>query len=546
VQAKSAQVNDRLPGVVWLALLLVIPLVLGAGSVLLGKDMNWDLRNYHYYNAYAFLQHRLNLDIAPAELQTFYNPLLDLPFYWLSTHVPARLVGFILGFAHGYNLALVFLIFWKISRLANRRRRIALGMCTAFLSCVAPGFLSELGNTMNDNVTSLFILGAVLLLLEGLQSAGDKSTFSGLTRPAVAGFVLGLGVGLKPTIGIFALGSAIALFLLESSWPRRWASVVTFGGAGLTGALITGGFWWREMWSRYGNPFLPYFNNLFRSSFIAPDAFLDVRFLPRQLWEYFVWPLVFTQNSFRVSEIKFLDVRFTLLYLISLLWLAVAIRRRRRPGVQQPVNTSVFAFDSARGTFLLVFVLATFILWMLQSSIYRYMIALELLVPTCFLIILGRIVPNSRTQVTVALGAALITLFFFRPFDWGRTAWSDPYFRVDTANYPASEHVTVVMLGNAPMAYVIPEFPPSFRFLRPEGNLVRGDGYGLYREVAMRLKQQSGPVYLLYNVGDRNANPEASSARLGLRLDSQDCADLVLNTPDQLRMCHAQLAGASP
>ena len=63
-------------------LLLAAMLLAGTASVLLlRQDANWDLQNYHFYNAWAFVHGRLGWDLAPAQLQTFHNPLLDLPFY---------------------------------------------------------------------------------------------------------------------------------------------------------------------------------------------------------------------------------------------------------------------------------------------------------------------------------------------------------------------------------------------------------------------------------------------------------------------------------
>src|SRR6266571_3367462 len=55
-----------------------------AGSLLLGQDANWDLQNYHYYNPWAWWHGRtFTKDLAAAQIQTFHNPLLDLPFYWM-------------------------------------------------------------------------------------------------------------------------------------------------------------------------------------------------------------------------------------------------------------------------------------------------------------------------------------------------------------------------------------------------------------------------------------------------------------------------------
>src|SRR5437016_4086005 len=69
-----------------------------------GKDMSWDFRNYHWYIPYAFLNGRLGFDVAVAHQATYYNPLLDVPFYWLATHVHAWLALGILGAVQGANV----------------------------------------------------------------------------------------------------------------------------------------------------------------------------------------------------------------------------------------------------------------------------------------------------------------------------------------------------------------------------------------------------------------------------------------------------------
>src|SRR5450830_819690 len=71
--------------------LILVPLLFGVWSVLLGQDANYDLYNYHLYNAFAFLNNKLAIDFAPAGSQTYFNPSLDIGYYLLSTHVPPRL-----------------------------------------------------------------------------------------------------------------------------------------------------------------------------------------------------------------------------------------------------------------------------------------------------------------------------------------------------------------------------------------------------------------------------------------------------------------------
>jgi len=51
-------------------------------SVGMGQDANWDLQNYHFYNPWAWWNGRIfTWDVAAAQLQTYHNALLDLPFF---------------------------------------------------------------------------------------------------------------------------------------------------------------------------------------------------------------------------------------------------------------------------------------------------------------------------------------------------------------------------------------------------------------------------------------------------------------------------------
>ena len=54
-----------------LAFLVLAPFAFGLLALYLGQDGNWDLRNYHWYNAYAFLNGRYAIDILPSQTPWF-------------------------------------------------------------------------------------------------------------------------------------------------------------------------------------------------------------------------------------------------------------------------------------------------------------------------------------------------------------------------------------------------------------------------------------------------------------------------------------------
>lgn len=531
----------------YILVLIIIPLAFGLISLSLGRDVNWDLKNYHYYNAYAFLENRLDFDIAPAQLQTFYNPLLGIPFYLMVRSFPSWVAGFVLGFVHGLNLSIILLIFWKTLNRSNSWMKLFMGCCLVAVSAIAPAFIAQLGNTMNDNITSLLALFAVLLLLGVLKANLDDRKQSLWGQVGLAGLVLGICVGLKPTSAVFAVGSAIALFFSLSDWKYKIISLITFGLTGSSGILLSAGFWWWEIWSRYGNPIFPYFNNIFKSPFANLSNFADKRFVPKEIWEYFLWPLAFSINSLRVSEIKFYDVRFAILYILALLWLLSTIYSFFF------INKTVYnntLFDKKLGNFLLIFFLASFIPWMVQSSYYRYIIGLELLVPLCFLIILERVFKTLKVKLIVMLSTLLLVMSIFRPYNWGRMGWGDSaYFHVDTTRLDTSQNAVVMMLGISPLSYVIPDFPENYRFVRTEGNLFmhidnngkfsfRGtDQHKFFSVIKELLDHHTGVLYILYNKEEQDVQPLESLLQLGINPLQIDCAQLIVNSNDQLELC---------
>ena len=110
-------------------------------SLLLGQDANWDLQNYHYYNPWAWAhdQRGYGHDVVSAQLQTYHNPIPDLPFYWMVTErwdpraiaavlaVPAGIASFFL-----WKLLLVlFRDLPRLDRLAAIGAALAIGVTSS-------------------------------------------------------------------------------------------------------------------------------------------------------------------------------------------------------------------------------------------------------------------------------------------------------------------------------------------------------------------------------------------------------------------------------
>lgn len=112
----------------WLWVLLACLAIGAALSIHMGQDASWDLRNYHLYNAWAWLNGREKTDVAAAGLQSFFNPILDVPYYFLMAgpleHAP-RWLAATQGLWYGLLVFFVYRIAMTMARLQSRTPGLA-------------------------------------------------------------------------------------------------------------------------------------------------------------------------------------------------------------------------------------------------------------------------------------------------------------------------------------------------------------------------------------------------------------------------------------
>ena len=513
----------------WIIIIL-IPVFLGFLSINLGRDINWDFRNYHYYNAYAFLNHRLNFDVAPAQLQTYINPILDVPFYWLSSNFHAITVGFIMGFVHGLDLVLLFFIFWEVAQIQQRMVKFTVGIFLMIISGWAPGYLSELGTTMNDNLTALFVLCALLLIIKGNKYNTEDKLRSWLFFIIPAGLIMGIGVGLKESIAFCAVASAISIIFLGTKWKTAIIGLGAYGLSGILGVFTSSGVWFWKLWNYSQNPIFPFFNSFFKSPLMVNPIQVQGQFKYHNLLEFLTWPIVFSLNSLRVSQIKFTDFRFALLYLLIIGWLITLFIRKIRSGTFKTSTKNNPQFLNKESNSLLIFVISGFIIWIFAHNIYRYLIPLELLVPLCIFILLEKIITHKIVQNLILVAICLSLLFSVHPGSWGRIKWETWYLRVTT--YPIAvkspNGALVVMIGHAPTAYVIPQFPQNFQFVRPESNFFMQPNDGLFLKIKDIVSNYKGDMYLLYSPTDDSVDTKETLSIFGMK-SIGTCQKLIFN-----------------
>jgi hypothetical protein len=482
--------------------------------ILLGKDTSWDFRNYHWYAPYALLNHRMGIDVAVAHQASYYNPYLDIPFYWLATHTRAWVALGILGAVQGANIIPLYLMARTALRVNASGSDIKLmAGALSLLGLVGALTLTEFGTTYYDNVMSVFVLSglAILVLKRDVLRAGPLGKAAGIA--GAAGLVTGMAMGLKLPEMPFCIGFAGALIALGGSWKHQAARLLAGGLGGVIGFAIFSGPWMLYMYQLTGNPLFPYFNEYWKSPLALAAPYRDLRFVPSHFWRELFFPILFTMDWHVADDLGFQDIRVLLAYLLviaaGLIWLV----KRESPDalLDKRVTILLFAFSAL-----------AYFEWLRIFAIYRYIILLEMLSP---LLIVGAVglLPLPRRTRYLVLGALCAACLLTARSDFlERAPVEDPYVEAALPPIPHPDNTMVLMTGDAPMGFIATTLPPRIAVLRIDGWMVQPrDGTRMTKDMMRRVAAHlasGGDLYLIADAGDMaRAHDALADYRLAVR-----------------------------
>lgn len=473
-----------------------LPLLCGLIALHRGQDSNFDLQNYHLYNPYAWLNGRIGRDLAAAGLQSYFNPLLDVPYYVLSQRWPAPLLGFVMGAFQGLAGVAVYLIARRLLP-ASKQAPMWLAIAGVFTA----NFWTELGNTMGDNGTATLVLAGILFAVVAVKRGDGARATQWLLL--VGGLFAGAATGLKLTNAPFAVALGVAAL---AAWPGAWfariRSAVSLGVGAAVGFISVGGYWLWRMWAQFGNPLFPQFGRVFTNPLTGNGGISDTSWLPTHWWEYLAWPIIMSVNPLRVGQLhlhsSIWPVFYALMIATVVIWVIARIRLKSVQGVQLRGTGA----GSAQAL-VVWFVVVGYALWMMLFSISRYLVAADLLVPLASWILISQFNLTGRWQqaaIGVLALCAVFTLSGPRRI-WEHNRWASQAFTVSTPAL-ADPARTLIFMGSAtPQAWMIPFFPSEVTFVEVGGAFPQGPGF-LERVVEMRKAAK-----YVYVLRDPKPNP---------------------------------------
>ena len=488
-----------------------------AWTVHAGKDVNWDLLNYHYYVPFELLAGRLGQDFFAASAQSYLNPVGYLPFYLMvSSGWHSVVVSIVLAAAHSLSIGLLYLLAHRLFAALPPRDRLVFSCLAAALGAATGVYWMMVGGSFLDPLLVPLMLGGLLLLLREDQHAWR--------RAALAGALFGVAAALKYSNAVYAVAALpLALAMPGPAGTSRLRACLAYalGAAAAVGLLA--GPWFAMLMREFGNPVFPLLNGWFHSPDALQFNMISERFALMDPVALLAFPFrMVTLDPNIYSENFAPDLRFATL-LVAMAGLAVLTARRHTPasGALGGTDWRVLAFFAS-----------ALALWVTSSANGRYGMVVLLLAGVCLARAVERLLPARAARIVLALLLAvqLGTTFIASPTRWFLAeTWSRhwlPYAVPERALREPALYLGVEILS---MAVIAPFVHPDSSFVNfrgqhsiptdsPRLNALLERHRGHVRTLGRALELVEGkPAEHQVKAYD------ARLLRIGFRVDAADC-----------------------
>ena len=426
-------------------------------TVFAGKDVNWDLLNYHYYLPFELLAGRLQQDFFAASAQSYLNPVGYLPFYLMvSSGWHSVLVSIALAVVHGLCISLLFLLSWRLFEHLPRSERTMFALLATGLGSATAVYWEMVGTSFLDPLLAPLMLAGLLSLL------GDDR--HALRRAMFAGVLFGLASALKYTNAVFALAALpLAAAMPGVRGAARWRTGLGYAAGGALAVAVMAGPWLATLAREFGNPVFPLFNAWFRSPYWPPVNLVSDRFTLDGVSAALAFPFrMIALDRSLYSENFAPDLRFAALLLLAVaLAAAGAMRKLSPPGALRAADWRVLGFFSV-----------ALALWLLTSANGRYGLVVLLLAGVCLARIAERLLHPSpaRIVLTVLLALQVGMTVLASPARWFvAEPWSKRWLPYDVPQQALRDPVLYLSVKVLPMAVIAPLVNPGSSFVNFRG-----------------------------------------------------------------------------
>ena len=546
--------------------LVILWAIIPAYYLIQGQDANWDLQNYHLYNTISIIEDPTSSDIAPAGMQTYYNPLVSLPAYLIHRVASTPGESFWYGFGLASFQGLCGPIVFKITQLLIPCSNV-IAFFIALFGITSPILLSEAGSSMADLTICVLQMSAIYFCLSSLTLFRRHRSIA----MSIGWGILGAACGIKFS-AIFSLPLTLAISLIslrdDESFTLNFSLfkrlVYTIVIPVFLGFTIFGVMWFTRSWTDNGNPLYPLFSSIFGDSkMFTTDNHDDNRFVVSGFVEYFTAPfLEFINKPMQRSEVAYRDMRPMLWMYLNIASLSVASYNfsRKKEKKAKKFNAklaTLLGFQSA--------LIVSYVIWISEAGIARYSIHMQVLSGASIYISLLLLTTQEDVQTLIQNNSRLLTTksrnFYIFAFllaisiittqvpNWGRTSFqvrwnslkpvgsskefSSTQYLLDKNN--DSNKNTPIVLVDKPLGW-LKQFSPSGQQFSLVDDYLKAD---YIQTVKSNIISKNGK-FITIGLLDKNklsANKAISLTKHNFKFRTSECQDYTTPTNQQIRKC---------
>jgi len=472
-------------------------------SSYLQHEAQWDFTNYHYYNAWAFLNNRLNVDIVPASVNTFFNPLIELPLYFYIKYFNDKpdLIYALQGIWVGLTLFVFYKIYTLFFNMKDCLSKILVALAL-FLTLSGEGAFSQIGSSSNEFLVAFFTLWGLYILFKMIKFPETQT----LKKFFISGLIMGIALGLKQTVITYCIASGLMLMILNSYLNKPIKSIFFFALGGLISYLIINGYFMWQYWILYKNPFFPFLNGLFHSPYFDNFNYRDMRFLP-PLKYFLIYPVLWYLPEYTIRENEYTDFRLTIVYFafISIFIYLLKNHKLKTFFKQNKIEASLY-----------IFIVLSFFIWMGMFSLLRYALIIEILSVIWFTKMFYWLLNKKSIIWPVIIISIFIMVLTISVFETGmpHKKTQEKFLNIEEIKLPEN---TLLKLYGFPTAMVVPEFS-KYAHIRALGYLAYNCKYmegsdfverGAFRKMRDEIEStHKGPIVIVYMNSSFIQNPD--------------------------------------
>jgi hypothetical protein len=506
-------------------------------NYLLGKDMASDALSYHLYAGFSAVHDRFAQDYFAAGPQSYFNPYIHLPFYYLvSKGLSSLKISSVLAIAHSVMLWLTYELAVTVCPSENRHQRLMFGLCGVAFALINPILLQQIGSTFADITTGELVLAGWLLLALSVRTPSAA-------RVICAGLLCGVATGFKLTNAVHAISGFAVLILLPLTLRGRIRQGLAYGISLGLGFVLIAAPWSYRLEQRFGNPLFPLMNNVFRSPELSTEPARALRFVPETVTEALWRPFAMIDPVTMVhEELRAPDLRYAvLLILIGALFCRWLWQRRAASSSQPVAGTDAV---SARTLGALGCGLALdWLAWLTGSGNSRYFLPMSSVAAVVIVALLFRLFatqPKARNYVLAGiLGLQGVQLWMGAEYRWNQAPWDDHWINVAVPAKLAFEPNLFLTMGTQTNSFIAPYLAPGSGLINFSGLYTLGPDGASGSHIKAMINRYAPHIRMLIrgeklyrddegHMPDR-AEIDDALGPFSLRVDDSDCATITVN-----------------